>query len=138
MTTPAREINEALIREWIAKLRSGEYKQCTGCLRETQRWDYYNAHDNISSFCCLGVFQDLVGGGEWDVKVSASRSIAFLLQSGGEVHGILTMPSPTTITALNHFGICSRELASMNDSGASFEAIANVIEQTLNDYLIRE
>lgn len=51
-------MNETIKAEWLAALRSGEYKQGRGQL---------HAED---TFCCLGVLCDLhikAGQGEWDI-----------------------------------------------------------------------
>jgi hypothetical protein len=48
-----REINEQLIIDWIAALRSGKYKKETGQLRKNE------------GYCCLGVLCDLQNKGEW-------------------------------------------------------------------------
>jgi hypothetical protein len=44
-----------LKNNWIAALRSGEYKQCTGTMRDT---DSSGEH----SYCCLGVLQMVADG----------------------------------------------------------------------------
>lgn len=50
--------NKSAIREWVADLRSGKYKQGKEALRRRDR------------FCCMGVacdtYRRVTGNGEWD------------------------------------------------------------------------
>jgi hypothetical protein len=134
MTTPAREINEALIREWITKLRSGEYKQGRTALR------VHSPYANKCTFCCLGVLQDIVGGGEWEsVEGRASTSsVTFNWHTPNGDYGVTAMPPPSVNVGLKHFGIQARALSALNDDdGASFATIADVIEKTLNEHLAK-
>ena len=41
--------------KWIAALRSGKYKQGTGCLRDI----------DSNAFCCMGVLCDIVDDSKW-------------------------------------------------------------------------
>lgn len=96
--------------EWVAALRSGEYAQGTGLLRD---------FDN--RFCCLGVLCDLEYGrdawvaGFGDGRYAINGSIALL-------HGEL----------LNKVGKWSMyDLTNMNDSGSTFAEIADWIEANM-------
>jgi len=46
-------ISESVFNEWVKALRSGEYKQTDGFLKDDDR------------FCCLGVLADIVDSCEW-------------------------------------------------------------------------
>jgi hypothetical protein len=133
MTTPAREINEALIREWITKLRSGEYKQGRTALR------VHDPYTNECTFCCLGVLQNIVGGGEWESlegRVDTGRVRFNWHTPVGEYS--TAMPTPSVNVGLKHFGIQARHLSSLNDDHCeSFATIANFIEKTLNEHLAK-
>lgn len=110
---------------WIAALRSGKYSQLKGALRR---------HD---SFCCLGVgcevaqlpaSEFLPGFWEYD-GVSIAAPYSFVKWLGLDfakfgVNGLIhTIPKGS--------------LAQMNDYGASFEEIADAIEEHLQDWLPR-
>lgn len=139
--TIPREINEALIREWITKLRSGEYTQGRYALQRL----YYNPDDGCETktFCCLGVLQDIVGGGAWDIT-GANKAVlgerlycdAAFITKGYGVESIRTVSMPTSAVrdALEYFSIDVRELVERNDAGATFTKIADHIEKNLNDW----
>jgi hypothetical protein len=134
MITPAREINEALVREWIAKLRSGEYKQGHKSLR------VHNPHTNECTFCCLGVLQDIVGGGEWESLAGRddTGSVRFNWHTPDGDYGVTAMPPPSVNVGLKHFGIRARHLSFLNDDhNESFTVIANHIECILNAHLAK-
>lgn len=97
---------------WIAALRSGFFPQGEGRL----------ICDN-GSYCCLGV--------------QAIISPDIIVQGDGVKNDGLT--SHFTLP-VNHWPFCEidlyqGELSSMNDEGASFEEIADFIENRLKDYL---
>lgn len=93
-------------RKWVEALRSGKYEQGEGCLR-----------DSNGRYCCLGVLTELAGapyvdfgdGGGFESK--QARDFVGLAQTGGYIHQ----------------GIAS-SLWSMNDGGATFAEIADIIE----------
>ncbi len=110
-------MNQEIKARWVAALRSGEYRQARGMLRDGD------------AFCCLGVLCDLhakESGGEWD--------------NDGEYHGAdeilpadvvgwagLIAPNPF---AGNHY------LGTWNDGTTDvqpqdFSAIAALIEEYL-------
>jgi len=98
---------------WIEALRSGEYKQGRGALRE---WD---------KFCCLGVacelYQREVGG----------LSIEILEPFRSYNRLTLTLPEPVKDwlklnSTSGSYG--DRSLTVDNDSGRTFEEIADIIE----------
>lgn len=86
--------------KWVAALRSGNYKQCQNDLR------------GRDGFCCLGVLADIKGV-DWGFPETFEREDESLL--------------------LNEFAgignIYQKALASKNDSGDSFDEIADYIER---------
>lgn len=103
---------------WVAALRSGEYKQGTGQLR-----------DESNNFCCLGVLCNLHAqahprlaakqlysgsymGNEEFLPLAVQKWAGFKDEAGPELR------------LKGDF----QHLAGMNDSGASFKVIAGVIE----------
>lgn len=94
--------------KWVAALRSGEYKQISGQLR------------NAAGHCCLGVLCDISGAGGWSDNnyIAADDE-----RSGSLPFGVLDL---TDISFADE-----RRLADMNDSGATFAEIADYIEKSL-------
>lgn len=99
--------------KWLAALRSGEYKQGTGCLRRE------------NEYCCLGVLCDLHAketNGKWE----RPNRYSYLGATGllpGEVcnwanGGPFMNPSEYS-------------LVDLNDHGKSFKEIADFIEEKL-------
>jgi len=89
---------------WLEALRSGKYKQGKQRLRKGD------------SFCCLGVLCDITDSSGW---------------SGDEYLGHTGL---APIDVLRGCGVpfCAAEqLATLNDSGRSFEEIADYIEKKL-------
>ena len=95
-------------RKWLAALRSGKYKQGCGSLR-----------DGISnpSFCCLGVYADVVGA-KWD-------NAAFPMIGKTAIGDDTFLKSKVTGLSRRIQGI----LSEMNDVyGKDFRTIARYIE----------
>lgn len=101
---------------WVEGLRSGRFKQITGAL------------ENDGRNCCLGVACRLYmeDGGELEVFMSNNEIVSFDRERGY---------LPTKV--MDWLGLHERDgtlrneyisLSRMNDSGHSFEEIANVIE----------
>ena len=115
--------------KWLNALRSGEYAQGSGVLRDPE-----------DKFCCLGVLTDLVikdGEGSWQ-KSPNKHSYGTLTPDGRNaddcylpdwVMAKTDIDSPYGEVRFSDGGWA--RLASMNDKGATFEEIANVIEENL-------
>lgn len=110
--------------KWVAALRSGEYAQGRSQLRADDR------------FCCLGVLCDLyrkdTGDGTWTVDdwfevtspIEASEiDLPFSVQQWAQ----LDSACPVVLDD----ACVERGLAAINDTGASFENIAALIEARL-------
>lgn len=124
--------------EWVAALRSGEYSQGQSCLRS-----------NSGEFCCLGVATDLAakaGIGNWVTDdngemIGGPHPVMPGMAVGFRENGVKTIEYDTLPLSVaewlgfskynNNPYVCSYEdhLASMNDSGYTFEQIADIIEQ---------
>lgn len=141
-------MDPALKAEWVGALRSGEYTQGTGRLRNDE-----------GGRCCLGVLCDIAaakGLGYWVQKESEGAPIWQFLAygSGDEIEsGEALPPSPVSKWAFGSdeqgYGktdnpsipkSCGDEecgckdsisLAELNDGGASFAEIADLIEVNL-------
>lgn len=102
-------------RLWVEALRSGEYKQGQGYLR---------SHDD--HYCCLGVLCDLAGA-NWRPTDYVGTPV-FEAEIGCFSH------APHFVR--HHVGLrdslgemfCRDALSSLNDRGASFSEIADLIE----------
>ena len=98
----------------IAALRSGKYSQTGGRLRRTEK---------PYAYCCLGVMCEVALEGYWDDGGS-------YILSTGKTAGLATLSKE----AASKLGLSIKEtnvLAAKNDSGLTFEEIANYIEGNL-------
>lgn len=112
-----------IYKRWVAALRSGEYKQAYGGLRDCEYGEYNCETDTptikqVYGFCCLGVLQDLAakdGGAQWNVRGGPQDDDA---QPDARILNFLGMDSEMVA-----------HLIEMNDrNNASFEEIADEIE----------
>lgn len=114
-------MKQAIAKEWVAALRSGEYKQGTGQLRDLE-----------NQFCCLGVLCNL------HAKAKPKFAAKQLEQ---EAYGDESAVLPKIVQnwsgirepmgEFNNGRVKSEycDLAGMNDSGEDFEYIADFIEK---------
>lgn len=132
-------MNQEFKKIWIEALRSGRYKQVKGGLH------------CADGFCCLGVAEDLLQkaeGSQWSEEKgisgwrnSACGDSSILSTWSAERIGITQVGQAMTDEAVSKmlelyesFGrkdmspdeIC---LSALNDAGATFEQIANIIEK---------
>lgn len=102
---------------WVAALRSGEYKQGTETLRTDD-----------DHFCCLGVLTDLcVKEGlvsQWVTDPDSDYSVEDTFGIAPEsVVRVTGLPGGDPVIS------GGETLSCLNDSGSSFEEIANLIEE---------
>lgn len=107
-------------RKWLEALRSGQYKQTSGCLTDGER------------FCCLGVLTNLYlleVGEEW--RQDKTGDIGVL--EGGEVRGGYLSERVYLWAGLSLHDVIAgrRSLSEANDSGTAFPEIADLIEKHL-------
>ena len=106
------------VRErWLATLRSGKYKQGTGYLRQDI--------DAVACHCCLGVLAEEELGEQW-VRREDDRYVYHLGKTGSI--GLLTEKAGNSLQ-LEYDSMHALSMA--NDSGLSFEEIADAIEECL-------
>ena len=106
---------------WLAKLRSGEFAQGSGQLRT---WDSVK---KVWRYCCLGILCEMSGLGEWEEGLRVSAYLGskhYLPVEVAEWAGI----DPDC----NSEKGAQQRLGSLNDSGASFKAIAVAISTDHN------
>jgi len=120
-------MNSQIKQQWIEALRSKQYEQTTACLRTEQ------------GYCCLGVLCDLYakehddvewgkdyeGGGYAFLNEIQTLPLAVMKWSG------LSNENPHYVVADEETGKKKICLSTVNDKGASFEEIAQLIEEHL-------
>lgn len=104
-----------LAQKWVEALRSGEFSQTRGCLRDGE------------GHCCLGVACELfVPESEKDT----SQSLTYYMNAGGKLPDAVMQALGLRTHGGNFQNWLGRStsLAERNDSGATFEEIADIIE----------
>ena len=112
------------VEKWVAALRSGNYLQTKGKLRGKR------------GFCCLGVACDVyskeTGEGEWSMGAHTRTSYSF------GVDGIY-IKDHLPQEVVEWFGLSTKDggwrhssLSMRNDTGSSFNKIADIIESEPN------
>lgn len=108
-------MNPSIKQIWLNALRSGKYEQGQGSLNEDGK------------FCCLGVLTDLYireTNQEWEEQYDNSFSF--------EDSSCFLPPSVQKWARLDDSPrVNGRSLAVLNDGGASFEELADLIEEHL-------
>jgi hypothetical protein len=141
---PENKMRPEVKEKWLNALRSGEYQQGSDALKITSS----EADDAPAEYCCLGVLCDLaVKAGVIDEPVydvtrdwvygddketswtslpeTVSRWAGLVSEDGYDISDpYVRVPHPRG-------GEVSRSLSSINDSGKTFEDIAQIIEEQL-------
>lgn len=107
-------MNPSIKQIWLNALRSGKYEQGQSSLHEDGK------------FCCLGVLTDLYireTNQEWEEY--SGNTFAFHDDPSFLSHAVKEW------AGLHLAWIDDRPLSTINDEGASFEEIANLIEEHL-------
>lgn len=133
-------MKKEIAKKWVKALRSGKYKQGKTYLKQV----YYNGQ---AHHCCLGVLCELYNNTMkkksitvWNRKKTLSTQISsktstepnYVTFNGkaGELPGVV-MEWAGINSPLGNFEIYS--LADLNDRGATFESIANIIEKNVEN-----
>ena len=134
-------MNKEIKKKWLAALRSGKYKQTRNQLREV-------VADGEDGFCCLGVLCDVVNPNGWDVT---HEERAYFCNDSSWVRDATLPPDIQDIADIDEGGdfrlkslplrlrlriqkelpgaaLNVSSLSGLNDAGASFELIADIIE----------
>ena len=118
-------MNKEIADKWVAALRSGHYSKGTGYLQ-----------DKHGGFCCLGVLCDISRLGTWDYELRPEdphfRGPRYVVPE--DKPGIAILPDTVRKWAGMSSddgwrGVITHKLTLVNDSGSSFEAIAEIIEE---------
>ncbi len=114
-------MNQEIKQKWVEALRSGEYKQGKGQLRDKD------------SFCCLGVLCDIhhkeSGEGRWfaeEYESGGTSSVAILPPPVMRWAGL-----PDTGGVWGNPAIGGETCVYFNDTGTPFDRIADMIEADL-------
>lgn len=106
-------------QKWVAALRSGDYQQTDGHLRRPDESD-----DASYGFCCLGVLCDVMGA-KWDSGIPLLDGTSLKNPDDDE------FLNDDTLDAVGLASSQQSSLAEMNDSGSTFDTIADHIEENL-------
>lgn len=118
-------MNPIIKKLWVDALRSGEYKQGTDQLRHPVQSGGY-------AYCCLGVLCDLYREYHSEARRDRTEFIAdeeaesFLLPQAVMDWAEVSLACPIVVR-----GGVAEGLADINDGGAEFQEIANLIEKHL-------
>ena len=122
--------NKRMFNKWIKALRSGEYAQGKDYLVTTRTGEDYDR------FCCLGVLNDVNGRGVWKPKEGrrfcGSDYEPFVITYYHQGNN----PYQLSDKARRELGITLREqsyLMELNDRGATFNDIADVLEEMVDN-----
>lgn len=133
-------MNPEIKKLWVEALRSGEYTQSMGALCNlknvgTESRDEYA----VKGYCCLGVLTDLAvkaGVVDWEQPEDGLplQGVRQTVEPGLEIVATALLPTKVAdwagLEQANPL-VRGESLAGLNDSGASFERIADVIEEGL-------
>lgn len=115
-----------LKQKWLGALRSGQYQQGTGVLR-----------DKFDRFCCLGVLCDVVNPADWgDVRLVDTCVNSLEIEIDAYPYGCADDTAETTLTCAiqQQAGLLQGQISkliSLNDAGNDFEFIARHIEHNI-------
>jgi len=101
-------MNKKIKRKWLTVLRNGSYAQTRGTLVDED------------GYCCLGVLCDIVNPNKWGYNERYNEWSH--MKSAG-------LPSKTVYRISGLDKDLAGDLADMNDSGDTFEEIADRIEK---------
>lgn len=110
-----KKLSPTTKKKWIEALRSAEYKQGLGQLRQDDK------------FCCLGVLYDVTSKGNWNgsnYTVCGSMNLLNPDDVSGRLYDVLSQHNDNGIPIQWY-------LAGRNDQYGNFEEIANWIEKNL-------
>jgi hypothetical protein len=115
---------------WLPALRSGRYTQGKGRLRQNV--------DGIDQFCCLGVACDLTNFGDWsleEIEMTDTTTDTGYIYAGSSIY----LPSKAVKNFLDlesgyRKPLDVHTLAERNDSGDSFDEIADYIEAVCDEF----
>ena len=152
-----KPVNKYMVREWIKALRSGKYAQTSMKLAYQTQAAIFNKPitPETCSFCATGVLCDLINPQAWfnHAVVDAGHSLVLrklpaaswfaptMLRNKRTIHhigpyGVVdknTGGLPTGVVfKLRTIGVNADEIVLMNDTGDTFNMIANHLERAVS------
>lgn len=115
-------MNSELKKKWVEALRSGKYKQGKRVLKEKIA--------GVEHYCCLGVLCDVDNKSLWEKQSDPNREGLFSYM------GLINSLPDHLLQELQGNLYPDREqrqLMIMNDCGKSFEEIAGLIEECIEE-----
>lgn len=115
-----------LKEKWVKALRSREFKQGQGSLKEL-----VDVEKNKVVHCCLGVLHE-ISGGKWHRDKYDDPNQTGVFKTGG--NSTTTSASDSFLEGKYMNGLdedTQKQLAEMNDNGKKFYQIANWIEKNI-------
>jgi hypothetical protein len=124
----AQKMNKRIKAEWIVELRSGKYVQGTGQLRKVELDSFGKPH---SEFCCLGVLCNMYAKAHPRLAAKEKDPMSFMGEDCFPPLKVYKWAGFKTINQhdQNHIlvGDTNDSLAEVNDGGASFNEIADIL-----------
>lgn len=111
-------MKKSIAKKWVAALRSGDYKQGKGQLRDTK-----------NRFCCLGVLCNLHAQAHPKIAAMQRDKDAYMASTG-----LLPQEVMDWAGMSDEIGCLPNgdSLAELNDGGKRFTTIAKIIEQNVD------
>lgn len=113
---PIKKLNKAFKAKWLKALRSGRYEQGRHVLRTSMPGNKY-------AYCCLGVACNIT-----DRHWTTCRGNLYINKYSDPLGTSLNLQF---LREINLSALIEHELICMNDSGKSFNEIADYIEKKL-------
>ncbi len=114
-------MNKEVKKKWVAALRSGEYTQGTGQLR-----------DSANNFCCLGVLCNLHAQAHPAIAAKETNIFRYMGDRTDLPVAVMKWAGlPDAMGDTVKIGSATASLAGHNDNGRTFAEIADAIEAQL-------
>lgn len=120
--------------DWVQALRSGKYKQTTGrlCRTKPKQKGGTDETPQEGSYCCLGVLCKLYAREKHQRAFIHTKKRGWRFIDGySKSFGLWDMPPDEVLGFAKVHRVDAENLAQMNDDGATFEEIADYIENNL-------
>lgn len=118
-------MNKNIAKKWVEALRSGKYAQAKGRLKLKD--------EKGTSYCCLGVLCEISGLGKWVANAEELSRGTQEYTTEGVYAGVGGLPDNVRYwsgmgSSLGSYDARCSALSGLNDTGKTFNEIANIIE----------
>jgi hypothetical protein len=110
-------MKKKIMKEWVAALRSGEYKQGVEALRVNDK------------FCCLGVLCNLHAQTHPKIAKKQLDPESYLEEDGILPKSVMDWAGMKSAEGCFYSDDGPNTLIELNDDGATFDVLSNVIEK---------